>query len=50
MNFHLNPEQSAFQDEVVRFIEHDLPAGWDREHESFTEGLANEREVMTRLA
>ncbi|MFN8617418.1 MAG: acyl-CoA dehydrogenase family protein [Dehalococcoidia bacterium] len=50
MNFHLNPEQSAFQDEVVRFIEHDLPAGWDREHESFAEGLAIEREVMTRLA
>ena len=50
MNFHLNPEQAAFQDEVVRFIEHDLPRGWDQEHDTFAEGLAIEREVMTRLA
>ncbi len=50
MNFHLNPEQAAFQQEVVDFIEHGLPPGWDQEHSSFEEGLAIEREVMTRLA
>lgn len=50
MNFHLNPEQAAFQQEVVDFIEHGLPPGWDQEHSSFEEGLSIERDVMTRLA
>lgn len=50
MNFHLNPEQAAFQAEVVDFIEHSLPAGWNEEHGTFAERLAVEREVMTRLA
>ncbi len=50
MNFHLNPEQAAFQAEVIDFIEHALPAGWNEEHGTFAERLAVEREVMTRLA
>ena len=50
MNFHLTPEQSAFQAEVTRFIEQDLPAGWDGERGSLTERLTIEREVMKRLA
>ncbi|HNO64815.1 MAG TPA: acyl-CoA dehydrogenase family protein [Tepidiformaceae bacterium] len=50
MNFHLNPEQAAFQAEVIDFIEHSLPTGWSEEHGTFAERLAVEREVMTRLA
>jgi alkylation response protein AidB-like acyl-CoA dehydrogenase len=50
MNFHLNPEQTAFQREVLDFIEHGLPAGWDEPHQSLVAGLAIEREIMTRLA
>jgi alkylation response protein AidB-like acyl-CoA dehydrogenase len=50
MNFRLTSEQAAFQREVTDFIEQGLPPGWDTEHESFEEGLAIERDVMTRLA
>ncbi|MBK7125087.1 MAG: acyl-CoA dehydrogenase family protein [Dehalococcoidia bacterium] len=50
MNFHLDADQTAFQQEVVDFIEQGLPDGWDREHESFAEALRIERQIMTRLA
>jgi len=50
MNFHLDADQTAFQQEVVDFIEQGLPDGWEREHESFAEALRIERQIMTRLA
>jgi alkylation response protein AidB-like acyl-CoA dehydrogenase len=50
MNFHFSPQQAAFQQEVVDFIERGLPPGWDHEHSSFEDGLAIERDIMTRLA
>ncbi|MBK6560476.1 acyl-CoA dehydrogenase family protein [Candidatus Amarobacter glycogenicus] len=50
MNFHLDADQTAFQQEVVDFIEQGLPDGWDSEHESFAEALRIERQIMTRLA
>ena len=50
MNFHLDDDQTAFQKEVVDFIEQGLPDGWDSEHESFAEALRIERQIMTRLA
>lgn len=50
MNFHLSPEQAAFQREVLDFIQGGLPAGWDDEHGSLEERLAVERDIMKRLA
>jgi len=50
MDFHFSPEQAAFQREVLDFIEHGLPAGWDEPRESLEAGLAIEREIMKRLA
>jgi len=50
MDFRLNPEQAAFQHEVKRFIEHDLPAGWSEEHGTLPEQMEVERGVMKRLA
>ncbi len=50
MDFRLTPEQQAFQAEVIDFIEHGLPPGWDEEHESLEARLAVERDIMKRLA
>jgi alkylation response protein AidB-like acyl-CoA dehydrogenase len=50
MDFRLNSEQAAFQQEVASFIENELPAGWDAEHESLGDRLAVERQVMKKLA
>lgn len=50
MDFHLDPEQSAFQQQVNAFIEHDLPAGWQRERGSLTAQMEVERGVMKALA
>ncbi len=50
MDFRLTPEQQAFQDEVIRFIQHDLPPGWNEEHESLEERMAIERRIMKLLA
>jgi alkylation response protein AidB-like acyl-CoA dehydrogenase len=48
MDFRFTPEQAAFQQEVVAFIEHGLPDGWD--DDSFVPGGPVERDVMRRLA
>ncbi|GIW13158.1 MAG: acyl-CoA dehydrogenase [Tepidiforma sp.] len=50
MDFRLTPEQEAFQREVIDFIEHGLPPGWDREYDSLEDRLAIERDIMKRLA
>ncbi|MGH2634197.1 MAG: acyl-CoA dehydrogenase family protein [Tepidiformaceae bacterium] len=50
MDFHLDPAQSAFQQQVNAFIEHDLPAGWQRERGSLTAQMEVERGVMKALA
>jgi len=50
MDFRLTPEQRAFQAEVIDFIEHGLPPGWDQEFESLEDRLAVERDIMKRLA
>ncbi|MCK9519757.1 MAG: acyl-CoA dehydrogenase family protein, partial [Dehalococcoidia bacterium] len=50
MDFHLNPEQAAFQQQVASFIENELPSGWDEEHETIEERLVVERQVMKKLA
>ncbi|MCE7928386.1 MAG: acyl-CoA dehydrogenase family protein [Dehalococcoidia bacterium] len=50
MDFKLTAEQAAFRDQVARFIQHDLPAGWDRGFASIAEQMEVEREVMKRLA
>ncbi|HEX6031429.1 MAG TPA: acyl-CoA dehydrogenase family protein [Tepidiformaceae bacterium] len=50
MDFRLNPEQQAFQDEVTSFVKAGLPAGWDEEQGSIDERMAVERDVMKRLA
>ncbi|GIW17792.1 MAG: acyl-CoA dehydrogenase [Tepidiforma sp.] len=50
MDFRLTPEQQAFQAEVIDFIEHGLPAGWDKEFDSLEDRLAIERDIMKRLA
>ncbi|MEX2081329.1 MAG: acyl-CoA dehydrogenase family protein [Dehalococcoidia bacterium] len=50
MDLRLAPDQQAFQKDVADFIEHQLPPGWNQDHDSFDEGLGVEREVMKRLA
>jgi len=50
MDFHLDPEQAAFQKEVATFIEQDLPAGWQREHPAVAEQMEVERAVMRALS
>ena len=50
MDFRLTPEQAAFQREVLSFIDHGLPAGWDAGFESLAAGLEVERDIMKRLA
>ena len=50
MDFHLDPEQAAFQSEVATFIEQDLPAGWQREHTTVAEQMEVERAVMRALS
>ena len=50
MDFHLDPEQSAFQQQVNSFIEHDLPAGWQQQRGSLTAQMEVERGVMKALA
>ncbi len=50
MDFRLTAEQQAFRDEVQAFVENDLPAGWDHEHDTLEETMAVERAVMKRLA
>ncbi len=50
MNFHLNPEQAAFQREVLDFIEGGLPVGWNDERGSLEQSLGIERDIMKRLA
>ncbi|MBA4180948.1 MAG: hypothetical protein C0506_10205 [Anaerolinea sp.] len=50
MDFRLNPQQAAFQQDVASFIESGLPAGWDQGHDSLEERMAVERDIMKRLA
>ncbi|MEP6872500.1 MAG: acyl-CoA dehydrogenase family protein, partial [Anaerolineaceae bacterium] len=50
MDFRLQPEQAAFQQQVAAFIEHDLPQGWDQQYSSSAEKIVIERGVMKRLA
>jgi alkylation response protein AidB-like acyl-CoA dehydrogenase len=50
MDFRLNPAQAAFQQDVISFIDHDLPAGWDAGYESLAARMDVERAVMKRLA
>lgn len=50
MDFNLDSHQAVFQSEVKRFIENDLPAGWDQPRASLAEGMNVERAVMKRLA
>jgi len=50
MDFHLDPEQSAFQRQVNAFIEDDLPAGWQQQRGSLTAQMEVERGVMKALA
>jgi alkylation response protein AidB-like acyl-CoA dehydrogenase len=50
MDFRLNAEQQRFQGEVLDFIEHGLPAGWDRDFESIDDQMEVERGVMKALA
>ena len=50
MDFHLDPDQSAFQQQVNSFIEHDLPSGWNQERGSLTAQMDVERGVMKALA
>lgn len=50
MDFRLEPDQAAFQQQVASFIEHDLPEGWDRPYASTAEQMVIERGVMKRLA
>ena len=46
MDFHLDPDQSAFQQQVNSFIEHDLPSGSNQERGSLTAQMDVERGVM----
>ncbi len=50
MDFNLDSHQAAFQADIKRFIEHDLPAGWDETQTSLEERMVVERGVMKRLA
>ena len=50
MDFRLQPEQAAFQQQVAAFIEHDLPPGWDQPYSTTAEKMVIERGVMKRLA
>ncbi len=50
MDFRLDHAQSAFQREVLGFIDSGLPTGWDADFASLEAGLAVERDVMKRLA
>jgi alkylation response protein AidB-like acyl-CoA dehydrogenase len=50
MDFHLDPEQSAFQQQVNSFIEHDLPAGWQQQRGTLIPQMEVERGVMKALA
>jgi len=50
MDFRLQPEQAAFQQQVAAFIENDLPDGWDQPYSTTVEQMVIERGVMKRLA
>jgi 3-oxocholest-4-en-26-oyl-CoA dehydrogenase alpha subunit len=51
MDFRLTHDQDAFQQDVLGFINHNLPAGWDTtREESLDDRLQVERKVMKGLA
>ncbi len=50
MDFRLTAAQAAFQGEVLSFIDHGLPAGWDTDFGSLAGRLEVERDIMKRLA
>ena len=48
MDFHLQPEHAAFQQQVAAFIENELPAGWNQPYSSTAEQMVIERASCRR--
>ena len=50
MDFRLTSEHAAFQQQVIDFIDHDLPAGWSEAREDREAGPDIEEQIRKRLA